>query len=56
LIIEIGKGELRWRFGPELIRKSVPLEEIFSAKPVRANLLEGWGIPPSRYGWLYRVQ
>jgi hypothetical protein len=37
LIIEIGKGELRWRFGPELIRKSVPLEEIFSAKPVRAN-------------------
>jgi hypothetical protein len=50
LIIEIDKGELHWRFGPGLVRKSIPLEEIISAKPVRTNLLEGWGIHPSRYG------
>jgi hypothetical protein len=55
LTIEIDKGELSWRFGPGLVRKSVPLEEIISAEPVRTNLLEGWGIHLSRYGWLYNV-
>ena len=55
LTIEIDKGELHWRFGPGLVHKSVPLEEIISAKPVRTNLLEGWGIHPSRYGWLYNA-
>lgn len=55
LTIEIAEGELRWRFGPGLIRKSVPLTEIASAEPVRTNLLEGWGIHLSRFGWLYNV-
>ena len=55
LTIEIGEGALRWRFGPGLIRKSVPLAEIVSAEAVRTNLLEGWGIHLSRYGWLYNV-
>ena len=55
LTIEIGSGELRWHFGPGLVRKSVPLSEISSAKPVQTNLLEGWGIHMSRYGWLYNV-
>lgn len=55
LTIEIDKSELRWRFGPGVVCKSVPLEEIISAKPVRTNLLEGWGIHSSRYGWLYNV-
>ena len=55
LTIEIGEHELRWRFGPGLIRKSVPLEEIISARPVRTNILEGWGIHLTRHGWLYNV-
>ncbi len=55
LTIEIAEGELRWRFGPGLIRKSVPLAEIVSAEPVRTNFLSGWGIHLSRFGWLYNV-
>lgn len=55
LTIEIVDGELRWRFGPGLVRKRVSLNEIASAKPVRTNVLEGWGIHWSRFGWLYNV-
>jgi hypothetical protein len=55
LTIEIEDGELRWRFGPGLIHKRVPLSEITSARRVRTNVLEGWGIHISRFGWLYNV-
>jgi hypothetical protein len=55
LTIEIAEGELRWRFGPGLVRKSVPLAEIASVRAVRTNILEGWGIHWSRFGWLYNV-
>ena len=55
LTIEIGDGELSWRFGPGLIRKRVRLEEIASVRVVRTSWLEGWGIHYCRYGWLYNV-
>jgi hypothetical protein len=55
LTIEVMNGELRWRFGPGLIRKEVSLADISSTQPVRTNVLEGWGIHFSRYGWLYNV-
>ena len=55
LTVEITEGELRWRFGPGLIRKRVPLDQIVSVQAVRTNWLEGWGIHLSRYGWLYNV-
>lgn len=55
LTIEVVGGELRWRFGPGLIRKSVQLAEISSVEGVRTNLIEGWGIHYSRFGWLYNV-
>jgi hypothetical protein len=55
LTIEIADSELRWRFGPGLIRKQVPLGMITSAEPVRTNFLEGWGIHLSRFGWLYNI-
>jgi hypothetical protein len=54
LTIEITGCELRWRFGPGLIRKRVPLAEIISAEPVRTG--PSWGIHWSpRTGWLYNV-
>ena len=55
LTIEITDGKLCWRFGPGWIRKQVPLDMILSADPVRTNVLEGWGIHLSRFGWLYNV-
>jgi hypothetical protein len=55
LTVEIDERELRWHFGSGLIHKSAALAEIVSARPVRTNLMEGWGIHMSRYGWLYNV-
>ena len=55
LTIEVADGELRWRFGPGLIHRRVPLDMITSVEPVRTNALEGWGIHLSRFGWLYNV-
>jgi len=55
LTIEVTEDALRWHFGPGLIRKEVILANIESAQPVRTNVIEGWGIHLSRYGWLYNV-
>lgn len=55
LTIDITDLELRWRFGPGIIRKRVALEEIVAAEAVKTNSLEGWGIHLSRFGWLYNV-
>lgn len=55
LTIELTGEELRWRFGPGIVAKRVPLAEITSAKIVRTNLAEGWGIHWSRFGWLYNI-
>jgi len=54
LTVEITDRELRWKFGPGLIRKSVPLAEIVSAQLARTG--PSWGIHWSpRTGWLYNV-
>jgi hypothetical protein len=54
LTIEITDRTLGWKFGPGLIRNSVPLAEIVSAQPVRTGL--SWGIHwGPRTGWLYNV-
>jgi hypothetical protein len=55
LTVKITPHELHWHFGPGLIRKTVLLADIASVRPVRTNVLEGWGIHLSRYGWLYNV-
>lgn len=55
LTIEIADSELRWHFGCGLIHKHIKLPEISSARVVRTNFLEGWGIHYSRFGWLYNV-
>ena len=55
LTIEVTESELHWRFGPGLIRKSVLLSDIISARCVETNFIEGWGIHLSRFGWLYNV-
>jgi len=55
LTIEITPNELRWRFGPGFIRKAIPIADIADAKAVTTNVIEGWGIHYSRFGWLYNV-
>jgi hypothetical protein len=55
LTIEIKEGELRWRFGPGWIHRRIALTDIVSARAVRTNVFEGWGVHYSRFGWLYNV-
>ncbi len=52
---KIRDGDLRWRFGPRFICQQILLDEITAAERFRTNALEGWGIHPSRFGWLYSV-
>ncbi len=55
LTIQITDRELRWKFGPGLIRKEVPLHEIERAEVTETTLLQGWGIHYTSRGWLYNV-
>ncbi len=55
LEIEVADGTLRWRFGPGLIRKQVPLSEIESIETTRTKFWEGWGVHYTSRGWLYNV-
>lgn len=55
LSISVTADTLHWRFGPGLIRKQLPLNEIASAEMTRSTWLEGWGIHYTRRGWLYNV-
>ena len=55
LTVQITHEELSWWFGPGLIRKRVPLNDIVAAKPVRTSWMDGLGIHWSQFGWLYNV-
>ena len=55
LIIEITPTHLCWKFGPGLIRKRVPLEDIADCEVTRTRAWEGWGVRLTRRGWLYNV-
>lgn len=55
LTVEITDTRLRFRFGLGLIRKTIPLDQIVSAVPVRNSWLAGWGIHHVGSGWLYNV-
>jgi hypothetical protein len=55
LTVRVGDGVLAWRFGPGLIRKSVPLDRVRHVEAVRTSALYGWGIRWTPRGWLYNV-
>lgn len=55
LTVEVADGRLAFRFGLELISKSIPLEQISSCKPVKTRMWHGWGIHYYGKGWLYNV-
>lgn len=48
-------GFVRIKFGPGLIRKSFPWEEIEACNVVRNYWWFGWGIRKIPQGWLYNV-
>ncbi|MGB3404909.1 MAG: hypothetical protein WBA77_19655 [Microcoleaceae cyanobacterium] len=55
LSIEVSDQDLRWQFGPGIIRKSVKLSEIAQVEVTRTYLIEGWGIHLTSRGWLYNI-
>lgn len=46
---------LRVQFGWGLIRRTIPLASIESARPVRNSWWYGWGIRLTPHGWLWNV-
>jgi hypothetical protein len=55
LTIRITETELRWHFGPGLIRKKVALADIQQAEITTTKFIYGWGIHLTPQGWLYNV-
>ncbi len=55
LNVRIEGDTLTWRFGPGLVRFSLPLTEIASVAPGRSSLLAGIGIHWVGTGWVYNV-
>ena len=55
LTVEVTADELRWRFGPGLVRRKVPLKDIVAAEAVTTSWADGWGIHHTRFGWLHNI-
>ena len=55
LTIRVTESELRWHFGPGLIRKKVALADIQQTEITATKFIYGWGIHLTPQGWLYNV-
>lgn len=55
LVIRIDGRSISFRFGIGLFGRRYPFSEIKSCRPARNNLLYGYGIRLTQYGWLYNV-
>ena len=55
LTVRVRGGELRFFFGPGLIRRRFPPGEIVDVEPVRNEWHYGWGIRFTAFGWLFNV-
>jgi len=55
LTAEIDEEFLTVRFGPGLIRKTIPLRFIMGYQPVRNHWYHGWGVRKVPDGWMYNV-
>jgi hypothetical protein len=55
LTIEIREGRLVCFFGPGVIRRDFPLEDIVAARHVRNHWYNGFGIRRTASGWMYNV-
>ncbi|MFC1682718.1 hypothetical protein ACFL0G_00730 [Candidatus Zixiibacteriota bacterium] len=55
LTVEIDQEYLTARFGPGLIRKTIPLRHIVAHQQVRSHWLSGWGVRRISGGWMFNV-
>jgi hypothetical protein len=55
LTVEVDQEKVIVRFGPGLIRKTIPLHHIMGYQQVRSHWLSGWGIRKISGGWMWNV-
>lgn len=55
LVVTVTESTVQLRFGIGLIRKTIPLEAVVSAEPVRNSWWYGWGIRVYPKGWLFNI-
>jgi hypothetical protein len=55
LTVEVDVEYVRLTFGIGLIQKKFQLSEIKTVRPIRTNILNGWGIHYGPRGWLFNV-
>ncbi|MFC2018513.1 hypothetical protein ACFLU4_00975 [Chloroflexota bacterium] len=55
LTVMVDEHAIQVRFGPGVIKKTIKLADIQSAKPVRNKWWYGWGIRAIPGGWLYNI-
>ena len=55
LTVEVTDRVVSVRFGPGLVRRRFPLQEICEARTVRNRWYYGWGIRWTPHGWLFNV-
>ena len=55
LTVEITDNVLIVSYGPKILSKKFPLNEIKSVQVVRQPWYYGWGMRVTQEGWLYRV-
>jgi len=55
LTVQVTDEALVFWFGPGLIRKRIPLDEIADVEATRTTFWQGWGIHWTTRGWLYNI-
>lgn len=59
LKVEVDDAAVRLAFGVGLIRRTFPIDQILSSRPVKVAWWHGWGVrlvrSQGRWGWLWNV-
>lgn len=55
MTIEVNESEVSWFFGPGVLKKQIPLEEIAGCRKVKNPIWMGFGIHAFGTGWIYNV-
>lgn len=55
LTVVVEPGSVLVAFGPGLIRRRIPLDQVLECKPVRNKWTWGWGIRKIPNGWMFNV-
>ena len=56
LTTQIDSNKITLKFGTGLIKKTIPLSNIESAKAVTNKWIYGWGIRITPHGWLWNIK